>query len=305
MPASTAAATPRPSSSTSGGDAARLRKRGDELRAAGSAGSSRPITNDAQLRHQLQREGFDLDAIGRYLRGEDQEPAKPAAAPKPPAPRASGDLWQGPGTASGVLLALICYPAGLAYLRGGGPGLKAWMKAKFLNQTSTDPGIVNEAWLTPGGTSTSGGTITTSFTGRKRRRTPAPAGGSVGSGAGAAAVAFARAQIGLPYEWGGDGPGAGDKGYDCSGLTQASWAAAGVHIPRTTAGQITLKSVRRRDMQPGDLIFPEPTHVQLYAGGGRIIEAPRLGLKVREMPLGFVMAVRRPRAGRKGKGVLT
>src|SRR5262249_10790351 len=47
------------------------------------------------------------------------------------------------------------------------------------------------------------------------------------------AVAFAYAQLGKPYEWGATGPGA----YDCSGLVQAAWSAAGVSIPRTTYAQ--------------------------------------------------------------------
>ncbi|MFC7641241.1 C40 family peptidase [Streptosporangium lutulentum] len=44
---------------------------------------------------------------------------------------------------------------------------------------------------------------------------------------------FAYAQIGKPYQWGGEGPGS----YDCSGLTQSSWAKAGVGLPRTTYEQ--------------------------------------------------------------------
>lgn len=50
----------------------------------------------------------------------------------------------------------------------------------------------------------------------------------------AKALAFARAQIGKPYVWGATGPGS----YDCSGLTQAAWKAAGVTLPRTTYDQV-------------------------------------------------------------------
>ena len=39
------------------------------------------------------------------------------------------------------------------------------------------------------------------------------------------AVTFALAQLGKPYLWGGNGPGA----FDCSGLTQQAWRRAGDH----------------------------------------------------------------------------
>lgn len=48
------------------------------------------------------------------------------------------------------------------------------------------------------------------------------------------ALAFARSQIGKPYVWGATGP----SSYDCSGLTQAAWRAAGVDLPRTTWDQV-------------------------------------------------------------------
>ena len=49
------------------------------------------------------------------------------------------------------------------------------------------------------------------------------------------AVAFAYAQLGCPYVYGGTGPC--QRGFDCSGLAQAAWAAAGVQIPRDSYGQ--------------------------------------------------------------------
>ena len=64
---------------------------------------------------------------------------------------------------------------------------------------------------------------------RPARATPAAS-----TGVAARAVAFALAQRGKPYRWGATGPGA----FDCSGLTQAAWAHAGVSIPRTAAGQL-------------------------------------------------------------------
>lgn len=122
-------------------------------------------------------------------------------------------------------------------------------------------------------------------------------GGTVtgGSSAGNAAVAYARKQIGKPYVWGAEGP----NSFDCSGLTMRAWGAAGVTIPRTTTFQHTIgKNVKGGPYAPGDLIFPAPGHVQLYAGGGQVIEAPRTGLNVRLAQLpSTIFAARRPGKG--------
>ncbi|MFV0134121.1 NlpC/P60 family protein [Streptomyces sp. HMX87] len=95
------------------------------------------------------------------------------------------------------------------------------------------------------------------------------------------AVAFARAQIGKPYVWGATGPGS----YDCSGLTQAAWKAAGVTLPRTTYDQVdTGTTVPLSQALPGDLVFfyDDLSHVGLYIGDGMMIHAPRPGAYVRE-----------------------
>ncbi|MFD5402541.1 C40 family peptidase [Streptomyces griseorubiginosus] len=97
----------------------------------------------------------------------------------------------------------------------------------------------------------------------------------------AKALAFARAQIGKPYVWGATGPGS----YDCSGLTQAAWKAAGVSLPRVTYDQVNAgTTVSLADAQPGDLVFfyDGITHVGLYIGNGMMIHAPKPGAYVRE-----------------------
>ncbi|MGW2828675.1 NlpC/P60 family protein [Streptomyces sp. NPDC001286] len=97
----------------------------------------------------------------------------------------------------------------------------------------------------------------------------------------AKAIAFARAQIGKPYVWGATGPGS----YDCSGLTQAAWKAAGVTLPRTTYDQVNAgTTVSLTDAQPGDLIFfyDDISHVGIYIGNGMMIHAPKPGAYVRE-----------------------
>jgi cell wall-associated NlpC family hydrolase len=97
------------------------------------------------------------------------------------------------------------------------------------------------------------------------------------------AVAFAYAQIGKPYQWGATGPGS----YDCSGLAQAAWAAAGVSIPRTTYDQwAALPHVATSAIQPGDLLYFDGIgHVAIYVGNGYIIDAPQTGLDVEKVPL--------------------
>ncbi|MEU6545536.1 NlpC/P60 family protein [Streptomyces sp. NPDC046859] len=95
------------------------------------------------------------------------------------------------------------------------------------------------------------------------------------------ALAFARTQIGKPYVWGATGPGS----YDCSGLTQAAWKAAGVDIPRVTYDQVSAgTTVPLSSAQPGDLVFfyDDVTHVGLYVGNGMMIHAPKPGAYVRE-----------------------
>ncbi|MFJ4966209.1 NlpC/P60 family protein [Streptomyces sp. NPDC088729] len=94
-------------------------------------------------------------------------------------------------------------------------------------------------------------------------------------------LAFARAQIGKPYVWGASGP----SSYDCSGLTQAAWKAAGVTLPRTTWDQVEVgKRVATADLQPGDLVFfyDDISHVGIYRGDGMMIHAPKPGADVRE-----------------------
>jgi len=97
------------------------------------------------------------------------------------------------------------------------------------------------------------------------------------------AVAFAYAQIGKPYVFGASGP----DSYDCSGLTMASWAAAGISIPRTSYEQwASLPHVPTSQLQPGDiLVFNGVGHVGIYVGGGQLIDAPHSGLNVEKIAL--------------------
>jgi cell wall-associated NlpC family hydrolase len=97
------------------------------------------------------------------------------------------------------------------------------------------------------------------------------------------AVAFAYAQLGKPYVFGGTGP----NSFDCSGLTQAAWASAGISIERTSEDQwASLPHVSTSDLQPGDiLVFAGASHVGIYVGGGMMIDAPHTGLDVEKVAL--------------------
>jgi peptidoglycan DL-endopeptidase CwlO len=121
--------------------------------------------------------------------------------------------------------------------------------------------------------------------------TAPPASGSSGgpitytgpaTGAARTAISFALAQVGKPYEWGATGPNA----YDCSGLVQAAWAAAGVSIPRTTYEMwAALPHVPASSVRPGDLAFFDGEgHVAMYIGGGKYVDAPQSGENVEVIP---------------------
>jgi len=97
------------------------------------------------------------------------------------------------------------------------------------------------------------------------------------------AVAFAYAQLGKPYQWGATGP----DSFDCSGLAQAAWAAAGVAIPRDTYEQwAALPHIASSAIQPGDLLYYDGVgHVAIYVGDGYVIDAPQTGMDVEKIPM--------------------
>ena len=117
-----------------------------------------------------------------------------------------------------------------------------------------------------------------------------------GPGAVATAIAFAEVQLGKPYCWGGQGPGC----FDCSGLVFAAYAAAGIHIARTTfEWQQDGPVIPLSQIQPGDLLFSagldgtptNPGHVVMYLGGGQVIQAPETGEDVQIDPIDLATVV--------------
>jgi len=132
-------------------------------------------------------------------------------------------------------------------------------------------------------------------------------GTSVGSASkGKAAVEWAKKQLGVEYVYGGTG----NPGFDCSGLTMRAWASAGVSLNRSSRDQYRqVRKIERSQVRPGDLLFwgdgwrendpSKVTHVAMYIGDNKIIEAPRPGLQVRIVELdGWRMDRIMPFAGR-------
>ena len=81
--------------------------------------------------------------------------------------------------------------------------------------------------------------------------------------------------LGRPYVWGGTNP----NGFDCSGFTQYVLSQFGITVPRNSYDQFQVgKSVNKKDLQPGDLVFfttyaPGPSHLGIYVGDGKFVHA--------------------------------
>jgi cell wall-associated NlpC family hydrolase len=97
-------------------------------------------------------------------------------------------------------------------------------------------------------------------------------------------VKYAESFLGTPYVWGGAAPG----GFDCSGLVQYVTSKYGLKLPRISQQQMNSGAhVPLSQLQPGDLVIMNGgEHVALYAGGGKIVEAPHTGTNVRVRSLG-------------------
>lgn len=108
-----------------------------------------------------------------------------------------------------------------------------------------------------------------------------------GSARAAAAVMAARSAVGRPYVWGANGP----SGFDCSGLTQWSYAQAGVGLPRTSQAQrYAGRQVPLSQARPGDLVTyrSDASHIGMYMGNGQVVHAPYPGAPVRYDPVGMM-----------------
>ena len=94
-------------------------------------------------------------------------------------------------------------------------------------------------------------------------------------------TSYALALIGVDYQVGGNTP---DQGLDCSGLIRYVFQqATGISLPRSARDQARVgQSIKRDDLQPGDLVFFNTrrfqfSHVGLYIGENRFIHSPSKG----------------------------
>ncbi|MBU6501974.1 MAG: C40 family peptidase [Burkholderiales bacterium] len=107
-------------------------------------------------------------------------------------------------------------------------------------------------------------------------------------------VANAMGFLGVPYKYGGTSTESG--GFDCSGFVRTIYEQTlGLVLPRRASQQAAATEViKRKDLQPGDLVFFNTmrrafSHVGIYIGNGKFIHAPRTGgeIRVEDMDLRY------------------
>ncbi|QKW16931.1 peptidoglycan endopeptidase [Verrucosispora sp. SN26_14.1] len=116
------------------------------------------------------------------------------------------------------------------------------------------------------------------------KTTNCPTINGVVSDAARTAIRTACAQVGKPYVWGATGP----NSFDCSGLTQYAYRAAGISLTHFTGAQWREgKAISRADARPGDLVFfrSDVSHVGIYLGNNTMVHAARAGVPVNVSPI--------------------
>lgn len=111
-------------------------------------------------------------------------------------------------------------------------------------------------------------------------------------------IALGKTMIGFPYHWGGRSAYRPDlevrTSIDCSGLTHLLYRAQGIEIPRDAHDQyLQCVPCTKEELEPGDLVFcaqkktgtQRITHVMIYSGEGRLLEATSDSQSVREISL--------------------
>jgi len=117
------------------------------------------------------------------------------------------------------------------------------------------------------------GTSGTPDNGSSSNDPEASGGGFSGGSRAAVAVQYALSQVGDPYSFSANPP----SSWDCSKLTAAAWAQAGVGLTAISYAQWDqTQHIPVSDIQPGDLVFyfgSGAHHVGIYIGGGKMVSA--------------------------------
>lgn len=104
-------------------------------------------------------------------------------------------------------------------------------------------------------------------------------------------IAVAMAQRGKRYVFGTEGPDT----FDCSGLVKYAYKnGAGISLPHFT-GSLWAKgsAVSKAQIAPGDLVFPNPSHVGLAISNTQMVVAPHTGSVVQVQSIRTVWGARR------------
>jgi cell wall-associated NlpC family hydrolase len=115
--------------------------------------------------------------------------------------------------------------------------------------------------------------------------------------------------LGVRYKRGGN---SADNGFDCSGFTrQVFESGLGIVLPRRADEQAKaagLLTVKRDELQPGDLVFFNTlrrtfSHVGLYIGDGKFVHSPKPGGEVRVEDMRLVYWAKRFTGARRAEPV--
>jgi cell wall-associated NlpC family hydrolase len=100
---------------------------------------------------------------------------------------------------------------------------------------------------------------------------------------GASVVREASHHNGAPYAYGASGP----SRFDCSGFTMYVFSRFGKRLPHSSSAQYNaVRHIAKSSKQVGDLLFFRSSsgsigHVGIYAGNGKMWDAPKSGDHVR------------------------
>jgi len=122
-------------------------------------------------------------------------------------------------------------------------------------------------------------------------------------------LSAAEALLGVPYHFGGAGPGTCPTGEhascaDCSGLVAAAYASAGVRLPHSSEELLGVgTAVSRGEALPGDVLVlqaegspaAKPNHSGIYVGNGLFIHACSRGVRLDDLDGPYWGDPRRPR----------